>query len=61
LKTKKESKQKKMAVKYSVVSKVGYFRRSGILFSKTPTVLQENEITEEIKKEPMLEVTKLKE
>lgn len=49
----------KEEVKYSVTSKNGQgFRRSGILFGPSPTILDENQITKEILNEGMLTVDK---
>lgn len=45
---------------YSVTSKPDRFRRSGILFSKEPTLLDEDTMTEAIINEPMLIVEKVK-
>jgi hypothetical protein len=51
--------EKKGAVNYSVISKGESFRRSGFLFSKVPTILTPDQITDEILNEQMLIVTKV--
>lgn len=50
---------KKKEIKYLVVSKVERFRRSGIEFTQTPTILTKAEITPGILNESMLVVTEL--
>lgn len=44
---------------FSVTSKPDRFRRSGILFSKEPTLLDKDTMTETILNEPMLIVEKV--
>lgn len=60
---KSKSQKPKTEVKklYSVISLPEQFRRSGILFTKQPTYLSEDEITEAILKEPKLVVEEVKE
>lgn len=53
-------KEKEKEKLYSVTSKSERFRKSGIEFSKVPTILKESELAEAIKNEPMFSITLVK-
>lgn len=55
----KKTKLEKQKIQYSVISKPERFRRSGIEFSRIPTILDEDQITQAILDEPNLVVTKI--